>query len=196
MMSQMMSQMMNLQFTIPPNLSFEQAIALTQELLAANPSEDILESAIAALIQTMNGARGFFVTFLTGHSELADSPTVAILKGLRSNPTAIADLMVKNIAMPTAMKLTHDRNGHTDLSANSALTQKRSIHLVQQLALPEITHLLESLKTATQQSLTETTSKSDQIKEYQGFLDRWGYDKEQRIAIIQAIDITLALEAN
>ncbi len=173
---------MNLQFTVPPNLSFEQAIGLTQELLDSNPSEDLLESAIESLIQTMNGARGFFVTFLTGESKLADEPTTAVLKGLRSNPDAIADLMVKNIAMPTAMQLTHQRNGNADLAASSQLTQQRSIHLVQQLNCPEITQLLKSLQATLQNQSTD----------YQDFLDRWGYDEEQRLAIGQAIALTLA----
>ncbi len=174
---------MNLQFTVPPTLSFEQAIGLTQELLASNPSEDLLESAIGSLIQTMNGARGFFVTFLTGESQLADEPTAAVLKGLRSNPDAIADLMVKNIAMPTAMRLTHERNGNLDLAVSSQLTQQRSIHLVQQLNCPEITQRLKSLQSTLQNQSTD----------YQDFLDRWGYDEEQRIAIGQAIERTLAI---
>jgi hypothetical protein len=174
---------MNLQFTVPPNLSFEQAIALTQDLLDSHPSEALLESAIAGLIQTMNGARGFFVTFLTGESRLADEPTAAVLKGLRSNPDAIADLMVKNIAMPTAMILIHNRNGNPDLAASSQLTQQRSMHLVQQLNCPEITQLLKSLQCTLQNQSTD----------YQDFLDRWGYDEEQRIAIGQAIERTLAI---
>jgi hypothetical protein len=173
---------MNLQFTVPPDLSFEQAIALTQELLDSNPPEELLESAIAGLIQTMNGSRGFFVTFLTGDSSLADQPTASILKALRSNPDAIADLMVKNIAMPTAMMITHQRNGNPDLIASSQLTQKRSIHLVQQLNLNEITILLNALKATLQNQSTH----------YQSFLDRWGYDEEQRLAIEQAIELTLA----
>lgn len=174
---------MNLQFTVPPNISFEQAIALTQDLLDSDPSEELLESAIGGLIQTMNGSRGFFVTFLTGESRLADEPTAAILKALRSNPEAIADLMVKNIAMPTAMAITHQHNGNPELAASSQLTQRRSIHLVQQLNCPEITQLLKSLKATLQNQSTD----------YQKFLDRWGYDEEQRNAIGQAIDLTLAI---
>ncbi len=174
---------MNLQFTVPPNISFEQAIGLTQDLLDSNPSEELLESAIGALIQTMNGSRGFFVTFLTGESRLADEPTAAVLKALRSNPEAIADLMVKNIAMPTAMAITHQRNGNPELVASSQLTQRRSIHLVQQLNCPEITQFLKSLQ----------ATLKNQSTDYQQFLDRWGYDEEQRIAIGQAIDLTLAI---
>lgn len=68
--------MVNLQFRIPEDLSFEQAIALAQEILALPPNTDdvIREQAIASLLQTSNGARGFFVTFLSGDNTLVDQP--------------------------------------------------------------------------------------------------------------------------
>lgn len=172
---------MNLEFTVPANITFEQAINLTQDLLASNPSDALLESAITALLQTQNGARGFFVVFLTGDSALADVPTPPLLQALRSNPDAIADLMVKNIAMPTAMALTHQRNGNNELAVSSNQTQVRSIHLVQQLNLPEITTLLRSMQSTIQNN----------DGDYQSFLDRWGYDSEQRDAIGQVLAKTL-----
>ena len=173
---------MNLEFTVSPNITFEQAMELTQDLLASTPSDALLESAVTALLQTQNGARGFFVVFLTGDSALADAPTPALLKGLRSNPDAIADLMVKNIAMPTAMVLTHQRNGDLELAAGSNQTQARSIHLIQQLNLPRITTLLKTMQSTIQNNTGH----------YQGFLDRWGYDAEQRAAIGQVLALTLA----
>jgi CHASE3 domain sensor protein len=54
---------------IPEAVSFEQAIALTQALLSAIEAESLSESKIeqvvSALVKTQNGARGFFVTYLT-----------------------------------------------------------------------------------------------------------------------------------
>ena len=173
---------MNLEFTVPPNITFEQAMDLTQDLLVSNPSDALLESAITALLQTQNGARGFFVVFLTGDSALADAPTPPLLRALRSNPDAIADLMVKNIAMPTAMALTHQRNGDDELAVSSNQTQVRSIHLVQQLNLSEITALLRSMQSTIQNN----------DGDYQRFLDRWGYDSEQRNAIGQVLARMLA----
>jgi hypothetical protein len=173
---------MNLEFTVPPNITFEQAMDLTQDLLVSNPSDALLESAITTLLQTQNGARGFFVVFLTGNSALADVPTPPLLRALRSNPDAIADLMVKNIAMPTAMALTHQRNGNDELAVSSNQTQVRSIHLVQQLNLSEITTLLRSMQSTIQNNNGD----------YQSFLDRWGYDLEQRSAIGQVLARMLA----
>jgi len=172
---------MNLEFTVPPNITFEQAMELTQDLLMSNPSDALVESAITALLQTQNGARGFFVVFLTEDSALADVPTPPLLRALRSNPDTIADLMVKNIAMPTAMALTHQRNGNDELAVSSNQTQVRSIHLVQQLNLPEITTLLRSMQSTIQNNNGD----------YQSFLDRWGYDQEQRDAIGQVLSLML-----
>jgi hypothetical protein len=96
---------MDLQFHIPADVSFPQAIALADEILALSiaPNDDLQSQAISALLQTANGARGFFVTFLTGESPLADAPTAGIIRALRSAPAMVADLMTKNLAMPTEM---------------------------------------------------------------------------------------------
>jgi hypothetical protein len=165
-------------FSIPPEISFEQAIALTEDLLAdQSVTEAELESAIAALVQTANGARGFFVTFLTGDYSLADQPTAAVLQGLRSAPEQVADLLTKNLAMGTAMEITHRRNQTPDLAVGSARVQHRSQQLIQLLQLP-------ALQASLQQLLTSVTSTAGA---YQSFLNRWGYDAEQRQAIQQAI---------
>ncbi len=169
---------MELSFVLPSELSFEQAIALTQDLLACeSPAEAWLESAVSALVQSENGARGFFVTFLTGDYPLADQPTAAILQGLKSSPEQVADLLTKNLAMSTAMELAHCRNHDLELAAGSATVQRRSQQLIQLLQLP-------ALQTSLQQLQTSVTSTEG---EYQSFLNRWGYDAEQRQAIQQAI---------
>lgn len=54
-------------------LTFEQAITATENLLSRpdiSPAE--LESALKELLQSMDGARGFWVTYLTGDWELQD----------------------------------------------------------------------------------------------------------------------------
>ena len=172
---------MNLEFTVPSNLTFEQAIELTHEILSANPSNDLLKSVVQSLIVTPNGSRGFFVVFLTQDFPQADSP--GLLEALRSNPEAISDLLTKNLAMPTAMALTHRRNGHEDLAASSDLTRSRTDRLIQQLNLPEIrTHLTELHDTIIEK----------RTNPWSAFLDRWGYDDEQRTAIGNVIKTALA----
>lgn len=172
---------MNLEFTVPPNLTFEQAIELTHEVLSAHPSEDVLKSVVQSLIATPNGSRGFFVVFLTEDFPQADSP--GLLEALRSNPDAISDLLTKNLAMPAAMALTHRRNGHEDLAASSDLTRSRTDRLIQQLRLPEIrTHLTE---------LHDTIAEK-RTNSWSAFFDRWGYDDEQRTAIGNVVNTALA----
>jgi hypothetical protein len=61
------------------DLTFEQAIALTQSLLTqmeqGKLSEAEIGEAIAPLVSSMNGARGFFVTYLSDERAIADHPS-------------------------------------------------------------------------------------------------------------------------
>ncbi len=178
---------MELQFHVPADVSFPQAIALAEEILAlpTTPDDAVQKRAIAALLQTSNGARGFFVSFLTGESPLADAPTAGIIRALRSAPAMVADLMAKNLAMSTAMQLTHQANGDPEQAAGSARVQARSRTLIAALQLP-------ALQTELQQLLDSATTNTG---EYQEFLARWGYDAEQRQAIQQVVAAILAAPA-
>ncbi len=170
--------MPDLQFTVPENISFPEAIALTQEILALdNPAPEVLSAAVTALVGTINGARGFFVTFLTGDNALADAATDPILSALKTAPVAVADLMVKNLAMGTVMELVHTHNGDLEQAAGSRRVKTRSLTLIPQLSLPELQQNLQQL-------LDSTTGKGGK---YQDFLDRQGYDEQQRQAIAAVI---------
>ncbi len=168
-------------FLVPDAISFEDAIALTQSILAevehGRLSEDEIERPIAALAATENGARGFFVTYLTDPRSLADQPSSGVVQGLRSSPAIISELLVKNLAMSTAMILAHRRNQNLEMAQGSERVQQRTLHLIQQLQLaavqPKIQSLLESIASG--------------AGHYQGFLERWGYDAAQKEAIAQAL---------
>ncbi|MDY7022699.1 MAG: hypothetical protein SWJ54_15300 [Cyanobacteriota bacterium] len=163
------------------DLTFEQAIAHTQTLLenmAANDlSESETETAIANLVTTHNGARGFFVTYLTDPRPFVDRPSEAVIRALEASPEIVPDLLVKNVAMSSAMAVHHRRNHHEEMAASSDRVRSRSVHLIQALNLPVfeimVKNLLESAKTG--------------VGEYQDFLERWGYDAEQREAIAIAL---------
>ncbi|EAW37797.1 hypothetical protein [Lyngbya sp. PCC 8106] len=162
------------------DLTFEQAIAQTQTLLedmAANAlSESETQTAIANLVKTHNGARGFFVTYLTDPRDFVDRPSEAVIRGLEASPE-VPDLLIKNAAMSAAMGVHHRRNKREEMAASSGRVRSRSVHLIQSLNTPVlytmVKQLLESAKTGG--------------GEYQSFLERWGYDAEQKEAIIQAI---------
>jgi len=179
---------------VPNPITFEQAIAITQTLLAKMEvaetgmpeqadvlsadvlSAETIQSTIANLVSSENGARGFFVTYLMDDRTLADHPSAAVVQALQSSPDNVAELLVKNLAMSTAMAIAHRRHQNEAMAQGSDRVQRRTTKLIQQVQLPEVAQKTRQL----QQSIATGAG------EYQGFLDRWGYDDEQRqhIAVV------------
>ena len=168
-------------FPIPEAISFEEAIALTQSFLAemqqGSLSDSQIEQTIAALAASENGARGFFVTYLTDERSFADQPSDPIVQGLRSSPELVSELLVKNLAMSTAMILAHTRNQNLEMAQGSERVQRRTVQLIQLVKLAIVQTKL--------QTLSETIATN--TGHYQRFLERWGYDIEQRDAIQQIL---------
>jgi hypothetical protein len=164
-------------------MSFEETIALTQTWLrevaqGTVPDAEILTH-LREVFQSTEGVRGFFVVFLTTDL-LGETCPEAILQAFVENGPHIAAILVKNLAMSTAMILHHDRQGDDPQKAGSIQVQQRSARLLaileQRGALAfaqERSALLASLETGT--------------GSYGTFLDRWGYDSEQRQAIQAAL---------
>ena len=169
------------QETVPSDITFEQAIALTQSLLSRmattnlQPSE--IEAAIAELVKTENGARGFFVTYLTSELTLADNPSPEVVQALQSSPEIVAELLVKNLAMSAAMTLAHRRRQDEKMAQESERVRSRTAHLIQLVELPSLGEL--------SQRLWESAATGE--GSYKAFLQRWGYDAEQRQVICQAV---------
>lgn len=167
--------------SVPAAITFEQAIHLTHALLArmesGNLSETELESTLTDLVSSENGARGFFVTYLTNDRPFADHPSPAVVQALQTSPNIVAELLVKNVAMSTAMAITHRRNQNEAMSEGSDRVQRRTAQLIQLVQLPQVSQKAEQLQ----------ESAATGAGEYQGFLDRWKYDAEQRQAIQDAI---------
>jgi hypothetical protein len=167
-------------FSVPDSISFEGAIELTQSLLSeveqGSVSEPELESIITAIVQTENGARGFFVTYLTDDRDFIDQNLDLVARSLLKSEDSVSDLLTKNLAMSTAMILTHTRNQNPDMAASSARVQRRTEYLIQHMRSPKLDQRLSELKTSIESG-----------GEYQKFLDRWKYDDEQRSAILEAI---------
>ncbi|MDX2256586.1 MAG: hypothetical protein NW214_13825 [Pseudanabaenaceae cyanobacterium bins.39] len=159
-------------------ITFEQAIAHTENLLSRSDLDEArMQSAIADLIKTANGARGFFVCFLTGIWELADNPSPALIQALQSEPQMVAELLVKNLAMSTAMAITHRRQGNLDLAHGSDLVARRSALLIEKIDLPEVRTIAQQMRDSAMMSTGE----------YAAFLEKWGYDAEQKQAIADAM---------
>jgi hypothetical protein len=163
------------------SLSFPQAIAATQSLMDQinlnQLSETEIEKEISSLVSSRNGARGFFVAYLTSEMSLADHPSVGVLNALKSAITIVSELLVKNLAMSSAMTVTHSRNNDTSNVEGSQRVCRRTSNLIQQLQLKSLTEELQKLKT------TIVTGQGD----YQDFLTKWNYDQQQQQVIQQAI---------
>lgn len=163
------------------SLSFPEAISTTQELIEKIEQNQLsnteTEKAISQLVQTQAGARGFFVAYLTGDNSLADNPSEGVIKGLQSSPKIVSDLLVKNVAMSAAMKLTHLRNEDKEAAYRSQMVNNRTIEIIQQLKMKEVEEEAQKLQS--------TIIKGE--GSYQKFLTRWGYDEEQQVKIQEAI---------
>lgn len=166
---------------VPDSVTFEEAIALTQLLLAAMEQQQVsdaeLEQTLTALTQQMNGARGFFVTYLTDDRPFADAPSGAVVRALQASAEPVSELLVKNLAMSTAMAIVHRRNHNEAMAQGSERVRARTAQLIHLTQLPQV-------RTKAQQ-LYDSAQTGTGI--YQSFLERWRYDSEQRQAIQQAI---------
>jgi hypothetical protein len=167
--------------TVSENITFEEAINFSQNLLTKMSDQQItpeeIKLAISSLVQTENGARGFFVTYLTAESSLPDQPDFNVIQALKSSPEIVSELLVKNLAMSAAMALTHLRNNQEKMAQSSQRVCQRTTNLIQQVKLTEITLKIQQL----QDSIVNNNGV------YQSFLERWGYDLEQKQEIEKAI---------
>ena len=167
--------------TTEKSLSFSQAISVTQTLMEQIANQQLDESQvkekITSIIKNKNGGRGFFVAYLTSDSTLADNPSEGVLNALKSSSSVICELLVKNLAMSSAMVIAHNRNNDMNSAQGSQQVCRRTTKLIQILESKLIIDELQKLQGNIQ------GEKGD----YQTFLKRWNYDAEQQQAIQNAI---------
>tara|TARA_B100000700_G_C14969146_1_gene820416 strand:+ start:554 stop:1075 length:522 start_codon:yes stop_codon:yes gene_type:complete len=156
--------------------TFEQAINIASLWCKAweegQLSDEILAERISELIADRNGARGFFVVGLATDNPLLDRLPEPLIFKLRQAKEPIIDLTVRNLAMSSAMALEHKRNGNTSLQTSSERISSRCIELLRLLDPVYVKERIENLLAATNGSGEDLN-----------FLERWGYDKEQKQAI-------------
>ena len=155
-------------------LSFPQAIADTNSLITKIADKQLneteIESEVAFFVNTIEGARGFFVAYLTSEWSVTDNPSTGVIKGLQSSPEIVSNLLVKNLAMCTAVGLFHRRNDNLPAASGSDRVQRRTINLMQKLNSDLVKQKLQEL-VATIDNQSDT---------YQEFLASQKYDEEQR----------------
>ena len=170
---------------VPSDITFDQAIDFSNSLLEKIEAKEIssseIEATVSELVKTENGARGFFVTYLTTDKALADNPSQEVVQALRSHLEIVAQLLAKNVAMSAATALTHQRNGNEEMAKSAATVRDRTSNLIQLVDRSDVYSCCGELL----QSATTGEGK------YKAFLDRWGYDREQRQLICQALEKVL-----
>lgn len=167
--------------TINKSLSFSQAIQATQSLMdkinVQKLDEADIEKEVSSIVSTKNGGRGFFVAYLTSDLSLPDKPSQGIINGLKSSEKIVSHLLVKNLAMSSAMTVTHTQNNDVSNVQGSQRVYRRTSNIIQQINLDLIKEKLKKLEA--------TITNGD--GEYKDFLERWEYNVQQQQAIKRAI---------
>lgn len=163
------------------SLTFSQAIAKTQFLIARidknKLSETEIQQEVSSILSTKNGGRGFLVCYLTSDIPLADKPSLGIIEALKSSIEISGELLVKNIAMSSAMIETHRRNHDRENLEGSKKVYQRTSNLIQIIDSKFIKEELQKLQITIQNGFGK----------YQCFLARWNYDIEQKESILKAV---------
>ena len=163
----------------PLQPTFQQAMEITAQWLAlwenGELSDEVLGDRVAEMVASRDGARGFFVVSLAGDCPLMDRLPDPVVFALRQGGAGVVDLSVRNLAMSTAMALHHQRSGDAGQQAGSERVQLRCTELLRLLEP-------EAVKTRLETLLEATSGRGDDV----AFLQRWGYDADQKAAIAAA----------
>ena len=138
-------------------------------------TDEVISDRIGELIKTEEGARGFFVVSLSIDCPLMDRFPDALIFQLRSSGEIVVDLTVKNLAMSSAMLITHRNNKNTQ-AIQSERIKIRCIELLKLLDSNQVKKRLDVLLEATKGNGTDLK-----------FLNKWGYSEEQINAISESI---------
>lgn len=162
--------------------TFQQAMEITAQWLGlwdnGELSDEVLADRVGELVASRDGARGFFVVSLAGDCPLMDRLPEPLVLQLRQAGAGVVDLTTRNLAMSTAMALHHRRASDGAQQAASERVSARCTELLRLLEPTAVKGRLETLLTAARDGQGDDGA----------FLDRWGYDAEQRQAIAAAIE--------
>ena len=166
----------------PLEPSFQQAMEITAQWLQlwdnGELSDEVLADRVAELVASRDGARGFFVVSLAGDCPLMDRLPEPLVLQLAASGEGVVDLSARNLAMSTAMVLHHQRAGDVAQQAASARVAARCTELLRLLPGEAVKARLETLLDAA------ASGQGDDV----AFLERWGYDAQQKAAIAAAVE--------
>ena len=162
-------------------IGFQAAMALASQWLEEweqdELSDEVLAERVGDLVASRDGARGFFVVAMAGEGPLMDRMPETLIQRLRLAGEGVVDLTARNLAMGTAMAVHHRRNQDGVSAQASQRVSERSRALLRLLEPNLVKLRLESL-------LAGTRGEGEDVD----FLERWGYDAEQRDQIAAAIE--------
>ncbi len=138
-------------------------------------SDEVIADRISELIKTVEGARGFFVVSLSIDCPLMDRFPDALIFQLRSCGEIVVDLIVKNLAMSSAMVIAHRENSDPQ-EFQSERIKIRCIELLKLLDSNKVKKRLDVL-------LEATKGNGKDLR----FLNKWGYNNKQINAISESI---------
>ena len=138
-------------------------------------SDEVISDRIGELIKTVEGARGFFAVSLSLDCPLMDRFPDPLIFQLRSAGEIVVDLTVKNLAMSSAMIITHRMNKDPQ-ELQSERIKIRCIELLKLLDSTQVKKRLDVLLEATKGNGTDLK-----------FLKKWWYNDEQINAISESI---------
>ena len=163
------------------NPNFQEAMEIAATWLKQWDEEEISDEVVAdraaELLASRAGARGFFVVSLAGESTLMDRLPDALVIKLREAGDGVVDLTARNLAMSAAMVVHHRNNGDEAQAMGSERVNQRCTELLRQLDSQRVKERLETLLEAASHSRGDDLS----------FLERWGYNKDQKEAIGEAV---------
>ena len=166
----------------PLEPTFQQAMEITAQWLQlwehGELSDEVLADRVAELVASRDGGRGFFVVSLAGDGPLMDRLPEPLVMQLRAAGEGVVDLTVRNLAMSTAMAVHHQRAGNPHQQGSSERVSARCTELLRQLEPVAVKTRLETLLAAARDGAGDDVA----------FLERWGYDTEQKAAIVAAIE--------
>ena len=162
-------------------IGFQAAMALASQWLEEweqdELSDEVLAERVGDLVASRDGARGFFVVAMAGEGPLMDRMPETLIQRLRLAGEGVVDLTARNLAMGTAMAVQHRRNQDGVSAQASQRVSERSRSLLRLLEPNLVKLRLESL-------LAGTRGEGQDVD----FLERWGYDAQQRDQIAAAIE--------
>jgi len=166
--------------TLEPN--FQQAMEIAAGWLKQWDEEEISDEVMAdrvgELVASRDGARGFFVVSLAGDSALMDRLPEALIHKLQEAGESVVDITARNLAMSADMTVHHRANADEAQASGSERVNTRCTELLRQLESQRVKDRLETLLEAAAHNRGDDVS----------FLERWGYNADQKAAIHAAIE--------